>query len=498
MRTLLKSCWNSPTITTWLNLSIQSLAFFVLLPLSVRILNEAAVSVFFLLLSVIGLQTFFNLGFQPTFVRLVGYASGGLCVDSMVDLRDTKSAVAEEVLEAENEDSLRKVCAAMRLLNRRIAWFIVLFLSLVGTYALVHPVSKMTSGSDTWYAWVAILVGSFIRIRFSGYQTYLTGRGDVALVQRWQSLFSALSISSMILAMLITSNLTSVIIANQSWIAVAAFCYYLIAKKKSHQRIGEWERSRPDRAVLRIAWRNAWRSGVGMISSKMTQQSLGFFYAQFGSSASVASFLIGMRIIESVENFSMAPFYSRIPSLNRLKARREHDSLEKSAREGMTISHWIYIAGFLVAAVLGPMILNHTGSKVTFPPNSIWLTLGLAFFLQRYGGMHIQLYSTTNHIIWHWVSSIQGVLTIVAALTLAPHYDALGLTVAILIGNFVYAAICAPISLSQFKTPPLRFESLVVIPPFLVFVLIASLELQFKITQSISENLWQIIKVFYP
>jgi uncharacterized membrane protein YdcZ (DUF606 family) len=144
------------------------------------------------------------------------------------------------------------------------------------------------------------------------------------------------------------------------------------------------------------------------------------------------------------------------------------------------------------------MILNHTGSKVTFPPNSIWLTLGLAFFLQRYGGMHIQLYSTTNHIIWHWVSSIQGVLTIVAALTLAPHYDALGLTVAILIGNFVYAAICAPISLSQFKTPPLRFESLVVIPPFLVFVLIASLELQFKITQSISENLWQIIKVFYP
>jgi hypothetical protein len=44
--------------------------------------------------------------------------------------------------------------------------------------------------------------------------------------------------------------------------------------------------------------------------------------------------------------------------------------------------------------------------------------MGLSMFAERYGAMHIQLYSTTNHIIWHIANGVSGVIYLIVVLIL--------------------------------------------------------------------------------
>jgi hypothetical protein len=46
--------------------------------------------------------------------------------------------------------------------------------------------------------------------------------------------------------------------------------------------------------------------------------------------------------------------------------------------------------------------------------------LGLAALTERFGAMHLQVYSTTNHIIWHWLNGITGLLWLGLMLALVP------------------------------------------------------------------------------
>jgi hypothetical protein len=479
--------WHSPTLNTWLNLCVQSLAFLVLLPLSLRSLSDAGVSVFFLLLSVLGLQIVFNFGFQPTFARLIAYATGGLSVEAMPDLREKSRPESTPGAENANIESFQRICAAMLTIHFRLAAFAGFFLVTVGSLAMRQPISQLENPVDGWLAWGIVLSGFFLKIRYSNYQTFLTGSGHVALVQRWQALFSALSLGSMILALTLTRSISVVVLSHQLWVLLSLLCYREMAIRLSGKRFPTWQRTKADSLVQRIAWRNAWRSGLGIIGSKLSQQSLGFIYAQFGSSASVATFLIAMRLIEAVENFSMAPFYSRLPQLNKLRARSQHYQLEDLAAKRMRYAHWVYLLGFIAATAVGPLLLSHTGSDITFPQQMLWYTLGLAFMLQRFGGMHLQLYSTTNHIIWHWVSLTQGILIVGLALVLALPYQALGLAIAIFTGNLVFALICATASRSQLKKPLLKFELFNFIPAIIGFLCFLWVESKFDLLYQITQ-----------
>jgi hypothetical protein len=51
----------------------------------------------------------------------------------------------------------------------------------------------------------------------------------------------------------------------------------------------------------------------------------------------------------------------------------------------------------------------------------MWALLGIAFFVHRFGAMHIQVYLSTNHIISHIADGISGIIYIVVSLVLT-HY----------------------------------------------------------------------------
>jgi len=45
-------------------------------------------------------------------------------------------------------------------------------------------------------------------------------------------------------------------------------------------------------------------------------------------------------------------------------------------------------------------------------PAGIWIAMVTAYFFERYGALHLQLYSISNNIVWHIANGVSGLIFI--------------------------------------------------------------------------------------
>ena len=170
---------------------------------------------------------------------------------------------------------------------------------------------------------------------------------------------------------------------------------------------------------MTVAWAPAWRSGLGISFSRGVLYASGLIYAQVAEAAALSTYLLAFRAIQLVTELSQAPFNSKIPLLARLRSEGRFSEQLRVARRSMRLTYWVYAAGFVGIGLSAAAILNAIGSRVEFADARLWSLLGLGFFVERYGAMHIQLYSTTNHIIWHVANGVTGAIYLVVSLRVA-------------------------------------------------------------------------------
>jgi hypothetical protein len=111
------------------------------------------------------------------------------------------------------------------------------------------------------------------------------------------------------------------------------------------------------------------------------------------------------------------------------------------------------------------------GSKVAFPDLRFWALLGLASFLQRWGASHLQLYSLSNHIVWHKAGA--GLALIFGAVLLGslPFIGIYAYPVASLASAvFFYVGYCLWHSYRQYGFQFWAYERTVALPPLLILL----------------------------
>ena len=85
--------------------------------------------------------------------------------------------------------------------------------------------------------------------------------------------------------------------------------------------------------------------------------------------------------------------------------------------------------------------------------------------------MHIQLYSTTNHIIWHIANGVSGIIYIIVAFVLYPYIGVFAFPVGMIAGYIgFYAWYSAGYSYRAVKMSFFSFEKDVFIPPAVLFI----------------------------
>jgi hypothetical protein len=89
-------------------------------------------------------------------------------------------------------------------------------------------------------------------------------------------------------------------------------------------------------------------------------------------------------------------------------------------------------------------------------------------YFERFGAMHIQLYSTTNHIIWHLANGISGIIYIALVLPLYILFGVYAFPLGQIIANLMfYDWYSIKHSKDAFNIKIYDFEKTTSLPPFL-------------------------------
>jgi hypothetical protein len=352
------------------------------------------------------LQPLFEMGFTPSFVRAVAYVHGGA-----TDLATGRRSDGQENTSLESEALLDRVCSTMRWVYTRLALGTTAILALGGTLALRHSVAEVASVREAWGAWSVILFGSFLTFRNLSYSTYLQGANRIPDLRRVEIAGSLISVVANAIALLSGGGLVWLALTSQACTVAATEWNRAVARRRRPTGFGTdappW-----DWTIVRAVWPSTWRSGIGIMMSQGVVQLSAIGYAQLGSPAQVAALLFSLRILQILLSMCQAPFYSKIPHLARLYAEGRRDEQLRLASRGMALSYWVYAVGIVAIGLGLPPLLHRIGSHISFVDARLWFVIGLAYLVERFGAMHIQLYSLTNHIIWHRANGIAGAIYI--------------------------------------------------------------------------------------
>jgi hypothetical protein len=102
--------------------------------------------------------------------------------------------------------------------------------------------------------------------------------------------------------------------------------------------------------------------------------------------------------------------------------------------------------------------------------------MGVAYLIERWGGMHMQLYSLTNHIVWHIANGITGTVMLSAAVLLFPQLGVIALPLAMLLAySCFYTPYAIHLSRKHYGYALLAFEKKAIALPAIALVTLLAL-----------------------
>lgn len=460
----------SATWMTWLNLAARVCSTVLILPLIVRHLDTAEVVVYYLIISGAGFVTLSCSGFGPTITRFVSYSLVSRRVDLEASDRESILGIGE----------VRELLFTMRAVYIAIGLIAVPVMLFVGYLVLKKPVSGMHVEAHGWISW-CIVVGSIPFVLLSAlYSAVIQGADAVAVDQRWAALFSLMAAISACAILLLGGGLIGLVASMQIWQVIGYIRLKYVAASVLPQ-IGESSCCGVSRELFMRVLGPSWRSLVGVVSYNGVTSAIGFGMAQFLDARPLAELLFSLRVMGIGTEAAKAPFYSKIPLFNVLRIRGDRRVLMDAARKSMNTAYMVLIIFISVVAVFGNDALSFIGSSVLVAEQKAWFLLGLAMLLERNGAMHLQIYTTTNVVIWHWVNGLLGcawiaLLCVFAWLGSSNSYS-LSLVIALVC---TYVPISVAHSLVSLKCDYWSFERTSFVPFLLVYCSIALLIVFFK------------------
>jgi O-antigen/teichoic acid export membrane protein len=476
---MFKRIWNSPTITTWISYSTKTLSLFGVLPLILKKFSPGDIVLWYLFFTIISLQSIADFGFRQTFTRIISYAFGGA-----EDISVFKPAVKNNNAETK-EPNLNLLNSIVSIMKHIYVWLSVLLFVLMvtlGSWSMMKPINESQNVYMSWWAWVVVVIVSCISFYGKIYLNFLEGIYKIALVRRVETLTSLGSIVSSIAVLLIAPSLFNLVIINQFWVIIVTIRDWYLCKRVDQGFYQSVSALMPfDKVTFKKIWTPAWRSGISGLMSVGLTNLTGVVYAQLGTSSSVAAYLLAIRIINQIKEISMAPFYSKLPLIAIYRVKNDLIGLKTLVKRSMFLSHSVFIAGVIGVGIFFNQILVILHSEVEFVSPALWLLISFAFFVHRFGAMHIQTYISTNHIISHIADSISGVLFILSALFLGKYIGVYAIPVGMLVGYLgFYAWYAAKHSYRSLNVTFWEFELQTSILPIVVFLVYALIEIFYE------------------
>lgn len=419
---------DSATVNTWLSLFVRVGGMAALLPLVLTHFDVGEVLVWQLFSTILMMVIWIDFGMSPTFSRFIAMAKGGATINKLrqVDPNLCQATNASELVKVD----LSALTGTLIRINLLMTIVGTLIVGGVGTAVLIGPIAGLEHPAEGWSAWIATTIAIPALLLNSVNSTIMIGTNRITSLRRIETIVGLLQFLTNCAVVLLAESIFMVAVSNTFW-SIAA---YSICSRYAAQALRVEGVKKPAYAgvYFSLAWSTAWRSGVGVLFSTALIQGSGLLMPQLASTETAASYLLILRLITLASQISQAPFYSRLPSMSELWTSGKTAETIIQAGEGMRLSLWVLVISMAGLLFFIPSILFMIGSSVQFPNLTLAIVMCLAFFSERYGAMHMQLYTLSNHVIWHRVNGLTGVAMIAIGVAIWPLLGAIALPLAML------------------------------------------------------------------
>lgn len=402
--------FNSPTLMTLFSLSSKSMSFIIITPFLLSNFNAEEIALWYLLGIFINMQALADFGFCNTFIRVIALSLSGGC-SNLRDLQHIENK--NRIVGKPNIELTGRIIGTMKRVYRTLS-IILLFFLISLSPLLIKNISTIGRPNEGWIAWGIVILFSVINFWGRPYSNFLLAQNKVAVVRRWEGIFNLIALFANILVVLFVDSILFLVFSNQIWVFVNVLRnIYLAHHVKQGYRYDEFHSFSYDKEIMTDVWPLAWRSGLSSLTTQGIVSASGLIYAQIGSATSIGSYLFAEKLYTAIRSFAQAPFYSKIPYLVSLRGKNKIREWEKCAQRGMFLASLIMVIGIIGFDLLGKQFFLLIKSNIEYPNHMLWISLGWAYLLHRYGAMHTQLYSTINKVNSHISDLISGIIMLI-------------------------------------------------------------------------------------
>ncbi|RWY48112.1 MATE family efflux transporter [Mucilaginibacter gilvus] len=414
LKKLINKVWASPTVLTWGNMVSGSIKLLVLTPLILVNYDINEIAFWYLLLTINSFAIVIDFGFYPTFSRVVSYVFNGL--ETLTDI-DGKQKHDEN---KPNWPLMGRVYGTINSTYLFISFLVVVVIFSFTYYSFNRVIIKSSEPSQLWIAYYIYGFSVFVSFFARKFDSVIIGTNNIILINRWDIINNLLSTVASVLVVFFKFNLIylasvqllfSVILVLRDFYLERSICDGVFKKMKFFSF---------DKEVFLWCWNPTWRSGLLILCSTGINQVTGLIYSNVSNASMLAAYLLTLKLITTVSQFSQAPFYSKLPILTGLRIKHKIQELITLSASSMQKALLIYSLGLIVLMFLGNWGLSLIGSKAYLIDYKIIIVIGLVWFLERHHAMHAQIVVTTNKVPFYKSAIISGLINIGLVILLLP------------------------------------------------------------------------------
>jgi len=442
-----------------LNFFTKGLGSLSLLTIIINFYEPASITLFNIFLTFITSFFIVDFGFGQTFSRLISqqFLSN---INNTDHLNYTQYNSSKALKEQLLIYSIKKIYIYLTII-------FFLLISIFGTWAVSNPINQLSDTKYAWIAWIVIVFGASILMYLNQFNSISIGLNLIAKKNRYESYILALSFIIQILFALMQINLLYIISVNiLSLILVGYINYRLIKAYGFNFNINNKNIDLNFSAFRNAIVKMSMNSGIGIIFQLGLYYFLSIFIANSYNPNTSSMLLSIHRYIQGISSISRVFFYSKIPLINSSFINRDMFIFHKIIKRGMFLSNILYIVFVLITFKIFHLFNDQNYSYAI----NYFLILTIATYLERYGAMHLQVYTATNKIIWHKANFVSSIIPVLLIISFERNYGYMFIPFSLLVGYTFYSIYCRYYSQMILEKYFIKFEFGYIFPFLLTLV----------------------------
>lgn len=407
MLTVLNALWNSPTATSWVQQITQVLRFVAVTPLVLTRFRPDEIAAWFLFTSLLVFQGVIGSRVMLTFNRMIAFGMAGA-----TDLSPIRGRSAVRGDGEPNWPLVARVYGTVGFLS--VVFSIITFLAAL-TLAWIGLPKILGSSPEPNGILTALAItlgGQTVVFLFQRYRALLQGMNHVALVARWNSLFSLLSIGVSSVALLAGCGIVGLASVVQGFALLGVVRMRWLVRNVEEGRAKGFQGLKIDSEVFGWA-REPFVKGMATSLANSGVIQLGaVVFTRYAVPETSAAFLLTHRMILMLRQMSLTPMTSHLPRMSRLLAQGDLATLSGMVANRTAATTLLLCSGGLALAFCGGPILDLIGSNADLLPRSHVLAFVGLMLAQTYLAANLMVSAMGNEIVCFWSTLFAAVCSL--------------------------------------------------------------------------------------